>query len=47
MAEASMPLTTLKAFMKMEAAGGIVLIAASAMALVLSNSPALTYYEAL
>lgn len=47
MAEASMPLTTLKAFMKMEAAGGVVLIAASAMALVLSNSPALTYYEAL
>jgi len=41
-----MPLTLIRQFIKLEAAGGIVLIAASAIALLLSNSPFSSVYTA-
>jgi len=41
-----MPLTLIREFIKLEAAGGIVLIAASAAALVLANSPLGSLYTA-
>ncbi len=42
-----MPLTLIREFIKLEAAGGIVLIAASAAALILANSPLGPFYTAL
>jgi len=41
-----MPLTVIREFIKLEAAGGIVLIAASAIALILANSPFGSIYAA-
>ncbi|MCP4327866.1 MAG: Na+/H+ antiporter NhaA [Alphaproteobacteria bacterium] len=40
-----MPLATLREFFKFEAAGGIVLIAASALALILANTPLESLYD--
>ena len=41
-----MPLTLIREFIKLEAAGGVVLIAASAIALILANSPLGAFYTA-
>ncbi len=41
-----MPLTLIREFIRLEAAGGIVLIAASAVALILANSPLGSFYFA-
>jgi NhaA family Na+:H+ antiporter len=41
-----MPLSLIRDFIRLEAAGGIVLVAAAATALVLANSPLGQYYEA-
>ncbi len=41
------PLQALREFLKLESAGGILLLAAAALALVISNSPLASYYEAL
>jgi NhaA family Na+:H+ antiporter len=42
-----MPLQALREFLKLESAGGILLLAAAALALVISNSPLASPYEAL
>ena len=41
------PLSAIREFFKMEAAGGILLVLASALALVMANSPFDVYYHAL
>jgi NhaA family Na+:H+ antiporter len=41
------PLQALREFLKLESAGGILLLAAAALALILSNSPLASLYEAL
>jgi len=41
------PLQALRDFLKLESAGGILLLAAAALALILSNSPLASLYEAL
>jgi NhaA family Na+:H+ antiporter len=41
------PLQALREFLKLESAGGMLLLAAAALALVLSNSPLASHYEAL
>jgi NhaA family Na+:H+ antiporter len=43
--DAALPLATLREFFKFEAAGGIILIAASALALILANTPLETIYD--
>ncbi len=41
-----MPVSMIREFLKLEAAGGIVLVIAAALALILANTPLLTYYTA-
>lgn len=40
-----MPISMLREFLRYEAAGGIILVAAAALALIVANSPAAVYYE--
>jgi NhaA family Na+:H+ antiporter len=42
-----LPLQALREFLKLESAGGILLLAAAALALVISNSPLASHYETL
>ncbi len=43
----AMPVSMIREFLKLEAAGGIVLVVAAALALILANTPLVTYYTAL
>ncbi len=42
-----MPVSMIREFLKLEAAGGIVLVVAAVFALILANTPLITYYTAL
>ncbi len=42
-----MPVSMIREFLKLEAAGGIVLVVAAVLALILANTPLITYYTAL